>query len=110
VVAGNKIGDIVFVKVDPRSNNGSDQAAALVVGVSEGDDEERVNVRVFLDGDGVTLRRNVPVLSSAPGEDDEDAPSVYALSEPSEKEDSDEATSSESSETKESGNERSAES
>jgi hypothetical protein len=89
VVASNKIGDIVFVKVDPRSNNGSEEAPALVVGISEGDDEELVNVRVFHDGDGVSLRRNVPVLSSAPGEDDEDAPSVYALTEPSEKKESD---------------------
>lgn len=74
----SKLGDLVSVTVDPRSNNGSDMAAGLVVRALDGD-EDRVNLRVFLDGDGVSLLRNVPVLDSAPEEDDEDAPSIFAL-------------------------------
>lgn len=73
------LGDMVLVTVDPRSNNGSDTAAAQVVRVLDVKDEKRVNLRVLLDGDGNLLLRNVPVLDKEPDEDDEDAPSVYAL-------------------------------
>jgi hypothetical protein len=79
-----KLGDTVLVTVDPRSNNGSSEAPGTVVRVLDTEDE-RVNVRVLLDGDGDVLLRNVPVFSEAPAEPDEDdedaepAPSVYAL-------------------------------
>lgn len=79
-----QLGDIVIVNVEPRSNNGSSEAAATVVRVLDTEDD-RVNLRVLLDGDGDVLLRNVPVLSEAPeepDEDDEDAepvPSTYAL-------------------------------
>ena len=71
-----KLGDTVVVTVDPRSNNGSPEAAGTVVRVLDGD-EDRVNLRVLLDGDGNLLLRNVPVLSKRPK--DEDAPKVYAV-------------------------------
>jgi hypothetical protein len=74
----SKLGDIVAVTVDPRSNNGSDMAAGMVSQVLDTEDD-RVNLRVFLDGDGVSLLRNVPVLSKEPDEDDEDVPTVFAL-------------------------------
>lgn len=76
---GLKRGDTLVVKVDPRSNNGSDEAVGMVLRVLDVEDGDSVNVRVFLDGDSDALLRNVPVLSSEPDEDDEDAPKQYAL-------------------------------
>lgn len=74
-----KLGETVLVKVNPRQNNGSDEAPATVVRVLDVEDEDRVNLRVHLDGDETLLLRNVEVLSKAPAKDDEDAPTQYAL-------------------------------
>lgn len=67
------VGRLVHVVVDPRQNNGEDVAAALITKVHESDgDEQRVNLRVFLDT-GADLRwSNVPLVSSRPNEDDEE--------------------------------------
>lgn len=62
-----RVGDIVLVTVDARSNNGSDEAAAVVTRVLAGD-ENRVNLRVFLDGDETLNLRNVVLSGKRPKE------------------------------------------
>lgn len=60
------LGDMLLVSVDPRQNNGSNQAAGQVVRVLDTSDD-RVNLRVLLDDtEAPLLMRNVPVLKSAP--------------------------------------------
>lgn len=73
-----KLGEIVLVKVDPLQNNGSDEAPATIVRVLNVEEEDRVNVRVHLDGDETLLLRNVEVLSKKP-KADEDAPVRFAV-------------------------------
>lgn len=74
-----KLGETLLVKVDPRTNNGSSEAAAHVVRVLNVEDEQRVNLRVLLDDPDTRVLRNVPVLAKRPSEDDEDAPFVWAV-------------------------------
>lgn len=64
-----KVGDVVLVTVDARMNNGSDEAAAVVTRVLDaGDDENRVNLKVLLDGDENLLLRNVVLENRRPKE------------------------------------------
>lgn len=65
------VGRIVHTLVDPRVNNGEDVAAALVTKVRKVDDDERVNLRVFLDT-GADLRlTNVEMRDKRPDENEE---------------------------------------
>lgn len=67
------VGDSVFVKVDPRSNGGADEAAAIVTRVHDVDSEDGVplvNVRVFLDGPDVEWRSTLHFFDSRPDDDD----------------------------------------
>ena len=64
-----KVGDVVLTIVDPRSNNGSDEAPALVTKVSE--DGDTVNVRAFLDGSDTLWLTNVPYSAKRPEEPEE---------------------------------------
>lgn len=74
-----QLGEMVLVQVNPRQNNGEDRAPGLVVRVLDVEDERRANLRVFLDGEEVLLLRNVQVLDKEPDEDDEDAPTQFAV-------------------------------
>lgn len=66
------VGRFVQTLVDPRVNNGEEVAAALVTKVKKVDDEDRVNLRVFLDT-GADLRlTNVEMRDKRPDEKDED--------------------------------------
>lgn len=71
-------GDTVLVNVPPAQNNGDPEALAVVLRVLDVEDGTRVNVKVFLDGDGDMLLRNVPVLSQKDAKKD-DAPSKRAV-------------------------------
>lgn len=71
-------GDTVTVNVPPAQNNGDSEALGLVLRVLDVENETRVNVKVFLDGDGDMLLRNVPVLSKTDAKKD-DAPSKRAV-------------------------------
>lgn len=63
-----KLGDTVIVATDPRGNNGADEAPAVVTRVLNVEGEDRVNLRVHLDGEGTLVLRNVLVESSRPSE------------------------------------------
>lgn len=63
------VGDTVMVKVDPRANGGSDEAAAMVVGSTGEGDDTRLSLRVFLNGDGDLLMKDV-TWGSKPKDDD----------------------------------------
>lgn len=60
-----KLGDRLFVDVDPKYNNGASQAPADVVQVLDVDGDPRVNLRVLLDSDSELYLRNVLVVSRA---------------------------------------------
>jgi len=81
-MSGSKVsvGTVVLTSVDPRTNNGSDEAPAIVTRVLDTEDKEtRVNLRVLLDGDETLNLRNVPFDSKKPKDedsDDEDAPAT----------------------------------
>lgn len=62
------IGDVVHVVVDPRQNNGSDVAPAMVTRVWN---DELVNVRVLLDGPDVLWLTSVKFFGERPAKDDE---------------------------------------
>lgn len=62
------VGDVVHVVVDPRQNNGSDVAPAMVTRVWN---DELVNVRVLLDGPDVLWLTSVKLFDERPAEDDE---------------------------------------
>lgn len=68
-------GRIVLAVVDPRINNGDDEAVALITKTleTENSDEQRVNLRVLLDTGADQRLSNVLLLDSRP-EDDEDLP------------------------------------
>lgn len=65
------LGDTVFVAVDPRQNNGSDEAPATVTRIWEND---LVNVRVLTDGPDVLWLTSLKLVDSRPEDDDEDVP------------------------------------
>jgi hypothetical protein len=66
-----KIGTPLQVRVDPRQNKNLSVAAGLVTRVLD-DEEDRVNVRVFLDT-GMDLRlTSLKVVDSEPDPDDKD--------------------------------------
>lgn len=72
-------GSIVSVPVDPRSNNGDPEAAAVIVKVDDSDESKTlVNVKVFLDGPGERLVRGLELLSKKPKEGDELPEGPYA--------------------------------
>lgn len=73
-----KKGDTLLVNVPPAQNNGDPEAMGVVLRVLDVEDETRVNVKVFLDGDSDLLLRNVPVLSQKDAKKD-DAPSKRAV-------------------------------
>ena len=56
-----KLGDTVFVPVDPRNNNTAAEAPATVVNVLDVEGDQRVNLRVFLDGDSEARMTNVRI-------------------------------------------------
>lgn len=62
------VGSMVHVIVDPRQNNGSDVAPALITRVWE---NELVNVRVLLDGPDVLWLTSIKLFGERPAEDDE---------------------------------------
>lgn len=68
------LGQPVTTKVDPRTNNGLDQAPALVTAVNlDADDKpESVNLRIFLDTGADLTRKSVEFVTKEPDEDDED--------------------------------------
>lgn len=64
----NKVGDTVLVRVDPRLNNGADEAPALITRVW---DNGRLNVRVLYDGPDTAWLTSVDFKSKRPKDDDE---------------------------------------
>lgn len=62
------VGRIVHVVVDPRQNNGSDVAPAIVTRVWN---DEMVNVRVLLDGPDVLWQTSIKLVDERPEDDDE---------------------------------------
>jgi hypothetical protein len=63
------LGRIVLAKVDPRQNNGSDEAPAVIVAVN---DDDTVNLRALLDGDANLWLTKVKLVDERPDDDDED--------------------------------------
>jgi hypothetical protein len=64
-----KKGDFLTVVVDPRRNNGDDEAVALVTKVN---DEGRVNLHVFLDTGDALRMSNIEVVGKRPDENDDE--------------------------------------
>lgn len=62
-----QIGDIVFVVVDPRQNNGSDVAPAIVTRVWN---ENSINVKAVTDGPDNLWLTSIKLVDERPDEDD----------------------------------------
>lgn len=69
------VGRIVLVTVDPRQNNGSDVAPAVITRVWAGDD--LINAKVLLDGDANLWMTNIPLFKERPEPDDERVQNYY---------------------------------
>lgn len=69
------MGRVVLAIVDPRINNGEDEAVGIITRVldSENGDENRVNLRVLLDTGADQRLSNVLLLDERP-DSDEDLP------------------------------------
>jgi len=66
-----RVGQSVVVQVDARQNNGGDVAPGLVTRVSE-EDDNRVNLRVFLDDGSDQRLGGVKMVNNEPKKDDDD--------------------------------------
>lgn len=64
------LGRIVIVPADPQTNNGADEAPAIVTRVWS---PELINVRVLLDAPDVEWRTSVTLHDSKPGTPGHDA-------------------------------------
>ena len=67
----DKLGDVVFAVVDPRQNNGSDVAPAVITRVWGHD---MVNVKVTTDGPDNLWLTSVRISDDRPEQDDESVP------------------------------------
>lgn len=67
------LGQPVTTKVDPRTNNGLDEAPALVTCVNRDADDnaESVNLRIFLDTGADLTRKGVEFETSKPDDEDD---------------------------------------
>lgn len=66
-----QIGTHLLTSVDPRMNRGLNVAAALVTRVHE-NEEDGLNLRVFLDTGADLRHTNIKLVDSAPEDDDSD--------------------------------------
>lgn len=65
------VGRIVLTTVDPRQNNGSSEAPAVITRVWN---DEMVNLKVFLDSGDTLWKTSVKFQDKAPEDDDESLP------------------------------------
>lgn len=65
------LGRIVLTKVDPRQNNGSDEAPAIITRVWS---DELVNLKVLLDSGDTLWKTSVKFQDKAPEDGDDNFP------------------------------------